>query len=64
MVLQPGLIALSGRLATGVSWFVKRQWFFMTQISLFYPIVGKLYALIGPINDFGDRGVGRRWFFN
>jgi len=60
LVLQPGLIALSGPLATGVSWFVNGDGFLK---FLFYPNVEKLYALIGPINDFGDWEIGNRWFF-
>jgi hypothetical protein len=60
------LIALSGRLATGVSWFVNGNGLYLydAQNFFFYPNVGKLYALIGPINDFGDWGIGSRWFFN
>jgi hypothetical protein len=64
LVLQPGLIALSSLLATGVSWFVYGNGFYDSPISFFYPKVGKPYALIGPINDFGGWGIGRRWFSN
>jgi hypothetical protein len=49
-----GLIALSGRLTTGVRGFSTAMVLYDSQISLFYPNVGKLCALIGPINDFCD----------
>jgi hypothetical protein len=35
LVLQPGLIALSGLLATGVSWFVNGNGLYDAQISFF-----------------------------
>ena len=41
------------------SWFVNGNGLYDSPISLFYPNIGKLYALIGPINDFGDWGIGR-----